>query len=341
MDHPRILAVGTATPPRSFTQEELLALSGYPDARRRHFFTASEIESRHLAIDPATFDPGEPLDALNARFAEFGPALAQQAATVALERAGVEPGAVDFVATTTCTGRLCPSLDTLLIRDLKLREDVQRVHVGDTGCASGMVALQQASHYLRAHPGRRALVVAAEICSAAYVLDGALETAVANAIFADGAAAALLGPGGSGPALVEHHTLFRPEYLPLMGFTFPGGRPRILLSKDIRHIGGEMMEALAARILAAHRLRQEAIRFWVLHSAGRRVIEHARARLGLGEADVAFSRGVLRRYGNMSSATVLFVLEAVMASGRPSPGDYGVMVALGPGFAAEGALLRW
>ena len=341
MDFPRILAVATATPPRPFRQEEILILSGYADPRRRHFFTASDIETRHLAIDPATFDPTESLDALNARFAEFGPALAQQAAASALERAGLEPGAVDFVATTTCTGRLCPSLDTLLIRDLKLREDVQRVHVGDTGCASGMVALQQASHYLRAHPGRRALVVAVEICSAAYVLDGALETAVANAIFADGAAAVLLGPGGAGPALLEHHTLFRSEFLPLMGFTFPGGRPRIRLSKDIRHVGGEMVEALAARILAAHGLEQQAIRFWVLHSAGRKVIDHARRRLGLGEADVAFSRGVLRRYGNMSSATVLFVLEAVMASGQPRPGDYGLMMALGPGFAAEGALLRW
>ena len=341
MNSSRILAVATATPPRRFTQEEILALSRYPDARRRHFFTASDIETRHLAIDPATFDPAEPLDALNARFAEFGPALAQQAAAAALERAGLEPAAVDFVATTTCTGRLCPSLDTLLIRDLKLREDVQRVHVGDTGCASGMVALQQASHYLRAHPGRRALVVAVEICSAAYVLDEGLETAVANAIFADGAAAALLGPGETGPALLEHHTLFRSEYLPLMGFTFPGGRPRILLSKEIRHIGGEMVEALATRILEAHDLPQEAIRFWVLHSAGRKVIDHARHLLGLREADVTFSRSILRRYGNMSSATVLFVLEAVMASGQPCAGDYGLMMALGPGFAAEGALLRW
>lgn len=341
MDSPRILAVATATPPRRFTQAELLALSGYPDARRRQFFTASDIETRHLAIDPATFDPGEPLDQLHARFAEFGPALAQQAAGAALEQAGVEPAAVDFVVTTTCTGRLCPSLDTLLIRDLKLREDVQRVHVGDTGCASGMVALQQASHYLRAHPGRRALVVAVEICSAAYVLDEGLETAVANAIFADGAAAALLGPGEAGPALLEHHTLFRSEYLPLMGFTFPGGRPRILLSKDIRHIGGEMVEALATRILAAHGLGQAAIRFWVLHSAGRKVLDHARHRLGLREADLRFSRSILRRYGNMSSATVLFVLEAAMASGQSRAGDYGIMMALGPGFAAEGALLRW
>jgi len=104
---------------------------------------------------------------------------------------------------------------------------------------------------------------------------------------------------------------------------------------------GPDIDALLAAVKQAHGLPQEAIRFWVLHSAGRKVIDHARHLLGLREADVTFSRSILRRYGNMSSATVLFVLEAVMASGQPRPGDYGLMMALGPGFAAEGALLRW
>ena len=341
MAHPRIVALATANPVAQFSQEELLAVSPYTDERRRGFFLHSGIERRHLYLDKTSFRPTETTDELNARYREGSIEIGCEAIRRALDLAACSAQEIDFLATTSCTGRLCPGLDAYFVREFRMKEGIQRVHVGDMGCASAMIALQQAYNHLMAFPDHRALIVSVEICSSTYFLDDSLETAVANAIFADGAAAALLGPGETGPALLEHHTLFRSEYLPLMGFTFPGGRPRILLSKDIRHIGGEMVEALATRILEAHGLPQEAIRFWVLHSAGRKVIDHARHRLGLREADVTFSRGILRRFGNVSSATVLFVLEAVMASGQPCAGDYGLMMALGPGFAAEGALLRW
>jgi alkylresorcinol/alkylpyrone synthase len=101
------------------------------------------------------------------------------------------------------------------------------------------------------------------------------------------------------------------------------------------------MEELAGTLLKDHGLRREDVGFWVLHSAGRRVIENAQTLLGLSDSDVAYSRDVLRRFGNLSSATVLFVLDAVLRSGRARPGDIGLMMALGPGFAAEGALLRF
>ncbi|MGH7387536.1 MAG: 3-oxoacyl-[acyl-carrier-protein] synthase III C-terminal domain-containing protein, partial [Candidatus Methylomirabilales bacterium] len=214
-------------------------------------------------------------------------------------------------------------------------------HVGDTGCASGVVALAQACNYIKAHPTGRALVVAAEICSATYYLDDALETAVANAIFADGAAAALVAGSGDGVALLDNRTLLRPEYLDLMGFTYPGGRPRILLSKEIRHIAAGMLKELSETMLTENGLKQRDVRFWVLHSAGRRVIEKAQDLLDLTDRDLRFSRRVLRCFGNMSSATVLFVLDAVLSSKEPRPGDWGILAALGPGFAAEAYLLRW
>jgi alkylresorcinol/alkylpyrone synthase len=215
------------------------------------------------------------------------------------------------------------------------------VHVGDTGCASAMVALQQAYNHLRAFPGHRALVMAVEVCSTTYFVDDQPETAVANAIFADGAGAVLLATSGDGVAVVGHRTLIRSEYLDRMGFTFPGGRHRVRLSPDVRRIAPAMLEELTTRLCKDHDLAREDVRHWVLHSAGRRVIERAQATLGLTDADVLASREVLRRYGNLSSATVLFVLAEVLRSGRPRAGDWGVMAALGPGFAAEGALLRW
>ena len=338
---PRITGVATATPAHRFAQADLLALAGYGDAQRQGFFSRSEIEGRYLYIDPATFRPDESVDGLQDRFRRGALELGEAAALRALARAGWEPRDVDFLATTTCTGRLTPSLDAHLIGRLGCRPDIQRVHVGDTGCASAMVALQQASNYLRAFPGRRALVLSVEICSAAYFLDERLESAVAHAIFADGAGAATLATEGAGVAIVAHRTLFRSEHLDAMGFEYPGGRSRVILSKDVRKIGARMMGEMAEVLMAVQGLKREDIRYWVLHSAGRRVIDRARARLELDEAQVAHSRAVLRRYGNMSSATILFVFEEMLRCESPVDGEWGLMIGLGPGFAAEGALLRW
>jgi predicted naringenin-chalcone synthase len=338
---PRIRSAGTAVPARCFTQEAIADLLGYHDPRRRSFFQNSGIVTRHLYSTAADPRPDESIDAMAARFEEGSLLLGAQAIEACLGRAGLAPADVDFLATTTCTGRLVPSLDAHLIARLGFRADVQRVHVGDTGCASAMVALAQAYNYLRAFPGRLALAVSVELCSTTYYVDEEAETAVANAIFADGAAAVCLATSGEGPELLGHRTLIRSEYLDRMGFTFPGGRHRVRLSPDVRRIAPAMMQELAEALLKDHGAAPADVRFWVLHSAGRRVIENAQRALGLADADVAYSREVLRRFGNMSSATVFFVLDAVLRSGRPRPGDLGLMLALGPGFAAEGALLRF
>jgi predicted naringenin-chalcone synthase len=341
MPLPRIVAVATATPPYRFTQSELLALAGYDDPRRRGFFEKSGIEGRYLYIDPATFRPDESVDDLQARFQRGALELGEAAARRALARAGWTADDVDFVATTTCTGRLTPSVDARLIARLGCRPEVQRVHVGDTGCAAAVVALQQAWNHLRAFPHHKALVIAVELCSAAYFLDDRLESAVAHAIFADGAGALAVSCAGEGPTIVGHRTLFRSEHLPVMGFEYPGGRPRVVLSKDVRRIGAAMMQEMATILMAEQGLKREDVRYWVLHSAGRRVLDRVAELLELTDAQTAASRMVLRRYGNMSSATILFVLEETLAGAHPVPGEWGVMIGLGPGFAAEGALLRW
>ena len=341
MGAPRIVAVATATPPHRFDQATLLRMAGYDDALRSGFFTNSQIDGRQLYLDPETFRPNESVDEMSARFRRGAIELGAEAVRRAVERAGWGLADVDFLATTTCTGRLCPSLDAHLISELGLKSTIQRVHVGDTGCASAMVALQQAVNHLHAFPRHRAVVVAVEICSAAYFLDDRLESAVAHAIFADGAGALAVSGKGEGPVVISHQSLFRSEYLPAMGFEFPGGRQRVVLSKDVRRIGAAMMKEMAERLMESQGLKKEDVRHFVLHSAGRRVIEQARRLLGLDHAQVAHSRHVLKRFGNVSSATVLFVLEETLRSGQPVTGDWGLMVALGPGFAAEGALLRW
>lgn len=340
MQYPRIAAVATATPAQRFTQAELLRLAGYGDERRRGFFEASDIVGRHLYIDRERFRPDESVDELNDRFRRGALELGERAARAALARAGWAAGEIDFLATTTCTGRLTPSLDAHLIARLGCRSGVQRVHVGDTGCASAVVALQQAWNHVRAFPDHRALVLAVEICSAAYFLDERLESAVAHAIFADGAGALALSADGAGPAILAHRTLFRSEHLDAMGFEYPAGRPRVVLSKDVRRIGSAMMAEMARALMESQGLKRGDVRDWVLHSAGRRVLDRVRGLLDLDESALSHARTVLREYGNMSSATILFVLERALRR-EGAPGEWGVMVGLGPGFAAEGALLRW
>jgi predicted naringenin-chalcone synthase len=341
MPLPKVAAVATATPARRFHQADVLALAGYADTRRRGFFEQSDIDGRALWIDPATFRPDESVDELQARFADGAMTLAEAAVRRVLERAGWRASDVDFLATTTCTGRLTPSLDARLVARLGCRSDVQRVHVGDTGCASAVVALQQAWNHLRAFPDHHAVVAAVEICSAAYFLDDRLESAVAHAIFADGAGAIAVSADGVGPTILEHRTRFRPEHLDAMGFEYPGGRPRVILSKDVRRIGAQMMGEMAGSLMAGHGLKREDIAHWILHSAGRRVLDRAQVLLDLTDDKLVHSRGVLRRHGNMSSATIVFVLEAMLDADAAVPGDWGLMIGLGPGFAAEGALLRW
>ena len=348
MPLPRIVAVATATPPYRYSQDAMLALAGYDDPRRRGFFEKSDIEGRYLYMDPATFRPGESIDEMQARYRAGALEISEAAARKALEQAGWAPEDVDFIGTTTCTGRLTPSIDAHLVARLGCRPDVQRVHVGDTGCAAAVVTVQQAWNHLRAFPHHRALVIAVEICSATYFLDDRLESAVAHAIFADGAGAVALSCDGDEraragvhPTIVGHRTLFRPEHLAVMGFEYPGGRPRVVLSKEVRRIGAGMMHEMAEILMAEQGLKRDDIRYWVLHSAGRRVLDRAGELLELTPEQTAAARTVLRRYGNMSSATILFVLEETLRTATPVPGEWGLMIGLGPGFAAEGALLRW
>ena len=337
----RVAAVGTATPSRRVTQSEGLSLFGYQDAQRRAFFEHSDIEGRYVWLDSRIGRLDETVDEMSERFRAGALTLGEMAARRALERAEWATSDVDFIATTTCTGRLTPSLDMHLVARLGCRPDVQRVHVGDTGCASAMVALQQAWNHLHAFPRHRALVVSVEICSATYFLDDRLESAVAHAIFADGAGAVALGNEGRGPRIVSHRTLVRSDHLDSMGFDYPEGRPRVILSKDVRRIGPTMFAEMAAALMAPEELKRTDIRHWVLHSAGRRILDRASRILDLSEAQLTHTRKVLRTFGNMGSATILFVLDDVLRMGCPAVGDRGVMIGLGPGFAVEGALLTW
>jgi alkylresorcinol/alkylpyrone synthase len=297
--------------------------------------------------------------------------MARQAAERCLAQAGLSPTEVDCIMVSTCTGYLCPDLATILVKEMSLPADVQRGALLGHGCAGALPLLQRGYDHARAYPEHQVLLVAVEVCSAAYYVDDTLETLVGNAICADGAAACLLGVQGKalppaqhdsvgvgppavrslsnpssslvgvGPRILGFASVVDTSCQSSVGFEQRQGRLRIILAPTIRDLAPPIIDRALKELLPAHGMERGDVRFWVLHPGGRKVIDRVQQSLGLRDADVAPSRRILRRYGNMSSATVLFVLQEVIEQEAPRTGDRGVLLALGPGFAAEAALLEW
>jgi predicted naringenin-chalcone synthase len=268
-----------------------------------------------------------------------------KAARACLAAGGLSPRDVDLFVVCTSTGYVCPDIGSRLIGPLGLRPDVQRASMVGLGCAGAIPSLQRACDFATAHPGAIALVLAVEICSACYYVDDTLETVVGNALCADGAAAVLLTSGskpkGPYPAIVDFASFLDPEHLDLVGLEHRGGKLRIVLGAEVPEVAFSLIQGALTPLLERHRLSQSDIRFWVTHPGGSKVLLNLGRQLGLTDSALHSARTVLRNYGNMSSPTVLFVLDEVTRHGEPRPGDWGAMTALGPGMAGEVALLQW
>lgn len=320
-------------------------MAGYTSRRIREIFLNSDIDHRYLYVDPQNVNREETPDQLHARYTRGALETGCLAVRDCLESGGFEAREVDLFVVCTCTGYLCPDLGSRLIGHMRFRRDIERAPLLGLGCAGALPSLQRAWDYARARPGRKALMLAVEICSATYYLDNTLETVVGNAICADGAAAFLLsteaGDGARLPQIVDFESYLDPEQLEKVGFEHRDGKLRIILAAEIRDLAAPMIERALTPLLERHRLSRSDIRFWVAHPGGRKVIDNVQAATGLTDEQLRFSKSVLRNYGNMSSPTVMFVLNEVIQRGDPRPGDWGVMMALGPGMAAEAALLKW
>ena len=314
---------------------------GYTDPKAARLFRNAGVESRAVGLDPRTFRPVETPDELHARFESVAMEIGAAACRRALEAARVPPAEIGAILVATCTGYLCPGLSTRLVPALGLPDGAERGDLLGHGCSGAFPALQRGSDFARARPGRAALVLCVEVCSAAYFVDEDPETMVANALCADGAAAAVLRAGdGGGPRLERFASVIQPEHLGLVGFGRRDGRLRVRLDAAVPELAGPILRRAVERLLAPDSLRAESVSRWALHPGGKRVLEKAVPAAGLPPSAAEAALRVYRGHGNMSSPTVLFVLEEVLR-GRPlAAGEALVMTALGPGFVAEAALLR-
>jgi predicted naringenin-chalcone synthase len=290
-----------------------------------------------------SLDPNESADEMHERFAEHSVKISKEAIERCLSQTGITLRDIDYIVAVSCTGYLCPGLSAILIKEMGMRNDLQRADLIGMGCAGAMPGLQRAFDFVKAYPDKKVLMIAVEICSACYYVDESLETVVGNAICGDGAAAVLVANHGlgNGPEIVRFETLIEPSFIDTVGFQFKSGKLRIVLSKDIRDAAGGLASNVINTLLDKAGLEKEEIAHWIVHSGGRKVIDNIKDEVGLDERQLQHSRSVLKNFGNMSSPTVVFVLDETMKGSNPQPGEFGVMLAMGPGLAIEAGLIRW
>jgi alkylresorcinol/alkylpyrone synthase len=302
------------------------------------------VKTRHLAFPRDYYLAKRSFDERNADYVEQGTALAEAAARRCLQRAQVAPEAVDHLFFVTTTGLATPSVDALLAPRLGLRRDARRWPLFGLGCAGGAGALIRAAETLRGRPDQRALVVSVELCGQVFLPDATNPTdVIGTALFGDGAAAVLLGGGdgsGRGPRIEASRTELFDGTRHIMGWDFTSEGMRLVLSKDVVDLVKTRLRPVVECVLRSAGIGLADVTRFLFHPGGRRVIDSYRDTFGCDENALRFTRGSLARVGNLSSASVLFILEDVVED-RPAPGEKGLLVALGPGFAAEMLVLGW
>ena len=276
----------------------------------------------------------------DARVRPGRPQAGAEAARRALEQAGpAATGEVADLLAVTCTGYSGPGLDVHLVDDLGLGDRVQRLAVGHMGCYAALPALRTAAALATASGGRT-LVTCVELCTLHVQPPRTREDAVYLALFGDGAAAALVGAGGDGPAIVGSATVTVPNSEERMGWMVEDDGFHMWLSPRVPALVERGVGRLVDDLLLPHGLAAEDVAHWAVHPGGPEIVDRVQRRLGLGDAQVARSREVLADGGNRSSATVLFILEQLLASGEVEPGQWIVALAFGTGLTLEALLLR-
>ncbi len=346
-------ALATANPPLYVTQQETYAfyashfdLTPEVDQLYQRFLLDSPIRGRYVGLDEKEDACETDPDLLHARFLKYARQTAAAAAGKALQQAGLEPEDVGALVVNTCTGYCCPGLTSYLAEDLGLSNNIRALDVVGMGCGGALPNLQASAGLLALHAERPVLSIAVEICSATLFMGSDPALIVSNAIFGDGAAAAVLQgdtpENGSGLLrIIDFAAGVYPQYRDQLHYRQEGGRLRNVLSRKVPHIGARTSREVLNRLLADHGLQQHDIAWWAVHAGGTAVLDQVGRDLGLDDNALRFSLDVFHTYGNMSSPSVLFALQNVLEQGRPARGERGILLSFGAGFSSFAALVEF
>jgi alkylresorcinol/alkylpyrone synthase len=353
MVQPMVIAgLGTAAPAQCYAQKEcweaLQQASQFNNLNTRSrailkkvLTSPNGIMTRHLALrDLADIFELTP-DALQARFLEYGPTLATQASQRALTDAGIGSSEIDALIVSTCTGYLCPGLTSYVGERLGLRPNVLALDLVGQGCGAALPNLRTAHALLGSGQAQRVLSVCVEVCSAAFFLDDDPGVLVSACLFGDGAGAAVLTSEATHKRRVEWKasgSLLNPKNRELLRFEQKGGMLRNVLKPEVPDLAAEHVARILEEVLSQAGVNRSEIKGWVFHPGGRDVLHALSQRLGLSPSDLRWSTEILEEFGNLSSASVFFVLQAGLSDSGPS--GYWWMSSFGAGFSGHGALLE-
>ena len=261
----------------------------------------------------------------------------------ALSKANWNPQDLDYIITVSCTGIMIPSMDAYLINKLNLRHDIVRLPVTEMGCAAGISGIIYAKNFLKANPGKRAAVIAVESPTATFQLDDfSMANIVSAAIFGDGAACVLLSShiDDEGPLILdeEMYHFYDSEYL--MGFKLSNSGLKMILDIDVPETIANHFPKIINPFLEKNNLKTDDLDHLIFHPGGKKIIQTVESLFSDLGKNIDDTKEVLRLYGNMSSATVLYVLERIMDN-KPKQGSKGLMLSFGPGFSAQKVLLQF
>lgn len=271
--------------------------------------------------------------------------LGDEAIRCALARAGLQPGDIDALFFVSITGVSSPSIDARLINRMGLSRNIRRIPIFGLGCVAGAAGLSRAADYVRAWPGQVACLLSVEICSLTLQRDDlSVANLISSGLFGDGAAAVIVAGAERnipGPEIVATRSVFYPETEGVMGWDISERGFRIVLSGGVPEMARQHLGPDTDEFLAGMGLSRSDIGCWILHTGGPKVLEAMASSLDLRDGQLDASWECLRKTGNLSSASVLAVLEKVMLERKPAPGTWGLLAAMGPGFCSELVLLRW
>jgi alkylresorcinol/alkylpyrone synthase len=303
----------------------------------------AQVHQRHSIFPVDYIVTARSLEQLSLEYKEHAIRLGCKAAECCLANAAMAPADIDMIITVSCTGFMIPSLDAHLIELMGFRSNVRRLPLTELGCAAGAMALARAADFLRAPPNANVLIVAVELPTLTFQRgDVSQANLISSVLFGDGAAAAVVtNRATEGPEIVDSDTYTFPASLDAMGFDLRDSGFHIVLSKDVPHMIREKIRMLVDNFLRRSGLTRDNLSAFLLHPGGQKLLSYVEQELELDRADTQLSWDILGEYGNLSSATILFILHAFLTTRTVSRGAYGLAAAFGPGFSAELLLLHW
>ena len=349
---PFITSLATAVPRHRLTQSEAkeLARTLFGDGlaetpRLLNVFDNAKVGERYVCVPPEWFRTPHTFEEKNGEYVRSTLQLGATAIQACLDRAGLEPDEIDAFIFVSSSGLATPTLDTHLINGMGFSPSTRRIPIFGLGCVGGAAGLGHACQLVSGRPGSRALLLVVELNSITFQEnDFSPANLVASSLFADGAAAAVVSAESDGRAgfeVLDATSHLWPDSTDLMGWNFTSTGFQVVFSRRIPALIRRHMATSVQNLLKPHGLQQKDLSHFLLHPGGARILDAYEQSLGLNGSSLDHSRHILNYYGNMSSATLLFILERASRVSVPAGGDYILGAAFGPGFSSEMLLLRW